>query len=151
MKRRKTAPAAEFPQTRQRRRLNSSRGKGKDQARYISWVTEEKSHRLCCARRQTLWIWICLLPFRCKGRSGESSGCFPPQGQTDSRTSSQLSPSLVPSTTDRERTLKVRMYPNEHQKKILKRWLGASRFLYNKALATVNNGENQTLNHSEMH
>ena len=37
--------------------------------------------------------------------------------------------------------MKIRILPNPEQKKILQKWAGAARFLYNKALDLVRNGE----------
>jgi putative transposase len=36
------------------------------------------------------------------------------------------------------RTLKVRIYPNKKQKEILKKWVGTSRFIYNKSVDEIN-------------
>ena len=38
--------------------------------------------------------------------------------------------------------MKIRILPNPEQKKILQKWAGTTRFLYNKALELVRNGEN---------
>jgi len=36
------------------------------------------------------------------------------------------------------RNLKVRIYPNKNQKKILKRWIGTGRFMYNQTINEIN-------------
>ena len=39
------------------------------------------------------------------------------------------------------RAKKIRLYPTVEQKKILRNWMGARRYVYNKVLASINNGE----------
>ena len=39
------------------------------------------------------------------------------------------------------RCRKIRIYPNQNQKKIFKNWIGASRYVYNRALSATKNGE----------
>lgn len=70
--------------------------------------------------------------------------------QTNKRSpkiSSNLFQSLLPKTKDLEvapiekielKVVKVRLYPNPDQKKIINQWLGATRFTYNKCVEKIN-------------
>ena len=68
--------------------------------------------------------------------------------------SSSLLQSLLPKTKDLEITplekpklkaVKVRLYPNPDQKKIIDQWLGASRFTYNKCIEKINKKKTKQL------
>ena len=132
-----------------------STSRGQVCARYSTWFSKEKSEGLWLSTETDFAnlnsIYSDLSSPLLVQRSQWRVEWMLSQRKTCPRTSCQLSPSLVPSTMEeddtsdeKKRTLKVRMYPNRNQKKILKRWLGASRFLYNKALARVNEGDKPT-------
>lgn len=58
-----------------------------------------------------------------------------------SPTSWKFSPSLQPDTTEAEnivRSLKLRIYPNKNQKKLLNQCFGTHRFFYNRAVNEIN-------------
>ena len=64
-----------------------------------------------------------------------------PQTLNSPMTSSLLSPSTPVEQWEKEDIVarKIRIYPNQHQKKVFKEWFGVRRFVYNKVLSAIEN------------
>jgi len=70
-----------------------------------------------------------------------------PQTLNSLMTSSLLSPSTPVEQWEKEDIVarKIRIYPNQHQKKVFKEWFGVRRFVYNKVLSAIEN-DNEKIN-----